>query len=145
MERLKYSIVTADLRHLKAIAKLGTQNGDALGMVLEIEIKDHLTRGHILVAEGNDRLYGFLEYGVTQLGHWSLYKTAVALPARNQGIGSALTKEFIRLATEAGATTRLKVTQDNRIAIAFYQKHGYSITALEQSKVKKVFMMERQL
>lgn len=144
MERLNYEIKTAELKHLDAIAHLGTTNNDSLGLVLKVEINDHLSKGHILIAEGDHRLYGFLEYG-TSLTGWSLYKLAVAKPARNKGIGSALTKEFIRKATEMGCLTKLKVTKDNLTAITFYQKLGYKMTKVEQSKVKQIITMERQI
>lgn len=142
---LNYQVKQGELKHLEAINKIGIKSANTLGMVLKVELKDHLSQGHILVAEGDARVYGFLEYGVTKQGHWSLYKTAVALPARNQGIGSALTQEFIKKATDAGVKTRLKVTEDNKIAITFYQKNGYRIVDFEQSKVRKIFIMERQL
>jgi ribosomal protein S18 acetylase RimI-like enzyme len=63
--------------------------------VIDSYLRDPLGSGyHILVAEADSTITGYICYGPTPLtaGTWDLYWEAVAQDKRGQGIGSVLTK-----------------------------------------------------
>jgi ribosomal protein S18 acetylase RimI-like enzyme len=89
---------------------------------------------HILVAEVNSTVTGYICYGSTPLteGTWDIYWEAVAREKQGQGIGSALTKsaekEIVRAKgrlaiIETSSTPAYEKTRH------FHISHGYEIVA----------------
>jgi GNAT superfamily N-acetyltransferase len=89
---------------------------------------------HILVAETNSTVTGYICYGPTPLteGTWDIYWMAVARPWQGQGIGSALmnaaekeiTRDKGRLSIiETSSTPEYEKTR------RFHLGHGYKIVA----------------
>jgi len=103
--------------------------------VVDSYLRDPLGSGyHILVAEDDSTVAGYICYGPTPLteGTWDLYWQAVAQEKRGQGIGSMLMesaeKEIMR------AKGRLALIETSSIpayeaARRFHIGHGYEIVA----------------
>ena len=103
--------------------------------VIDSYLRDPLSSGyHILVAEGDSTVAGYICYGPTPLtaGTWDLYWEAVAQEKRGQGIGSMLMKaaekEIVRARgrlaiIETSSTPAYEKTR------RFHISHGYEIVA----------------
>jgi len=101
--------------------------------VIDSYLKDSLRSGyHILVAEVNSTITGYICYGPTPLteGTWDIYWEAVARERQDRGIGSALMesaeKEIVRAKgrlaiIETSSTPAYKKTRH------FYLSHGYEV------------------
>jgi GNAT superfamily N-acetyltransferase len=67
--------------------------------------------------------------------------------ARSQGIGSALMEAIERRAANAGSVLTLEARDVNRRAVAFYERHGFSVSASiedPQTGLQKL-VMQREL
>ena len=129
--------------HLEAVVAIARQDLELLGWVPKGVFTEAIANQHILVAHDNKRVFGFVEFGGTTKDKWTIYKIATAKPARNKGIGRALITVLADKAKEKGAGLRLKVTEDNENAIPFYLKNGFQVIEIEQSKQRKVIVMEK--
>lgn len=135
-------VVKAELKHFKSVVFIAREDIDLLGWLPTTAFKLAIEKGHILVAADDKRVYGFVEFGAVTKPKWTIHKIAVIKPARRYGIGGLLIDGLIKLAGEAGAGVRLKVTEDNENAIKFYQRHGFSLIEVEPSKTRKLWVME---
>lgn len=103
--------------------------------VIDSYLKDSFGSGyHILVAEVNSTVTGYICYGPTPLteGTWDIYWEAVARERQDRGIGSALMesaeKEIVRAKgrlaiIETSSTPAYEKTRH------FHLSHGYEIAA----------------
>jgi ribosomal protein S18 acetylase RimI-like enzyme len=103
--------------------------------VIDSYLKNSLGSGyHILVAEVDSTVTGYICYGPTPLteGTWDIYWEAVARERQDRGIGSALTesaeKEIVRAKgrlaiIETSSTPAYEKTRH------FHLSHGYEIVA----------------
>jgi ribosomal protein S18 acetylase RimI-like enzyme len=101
--------------------------------VIDSYLKDLVGSGyHILVAEVDSTVTGYICYGSTPLteGTWDIYWMAVAQEKQNQGIGNALIKsaekEIVR------AKGRLTIIETSSTPVYektrhFYLSHGYEV------------------
>ena len=129
--------------HLEAVVAIARQDLELLGWVPKGVFTEAIANNHILIAHNNARVFGFVEFGGTTKDKWTIYKIATAKPARNKGIGRALITVLADKAKEKNAGLRLKVTEDNENAIPFYLKNGFQVIEIEQSKQRKVIVMEK--
>jgi ribosomal protein S18 acetylase RimI-like enzyme len=103
--------------------------------VIDSYLRDPLGSGyHILVAEADSLVTGYICYGPTPLteGTWDLYWQAVAQDKRGQGIGSALTKaaeKGIMRAEGWLAIIETSSTPGYEKTRRFHLGHGYEIVA----------------
>ncbi len=85
--------------------------------------------GFLLLMNGSD-LSGFIcgsKYSGTEA---RILLLAVEYSSRRLGLGSKLVDAFMNVCKSAGfLSVRLEVRTDNDSAIAFYRKHGFSITS----------------
>lgn len=137
-------VVKADLKHFKSVVFIAREDIDLLGWLPTTAFKTAIEKGHILIATDEKRVYGFVEFGAVTKPKWTIHKIAVIKPARRYGIGGLLISGLVKLAAEVGAGVRLKVTEDNENAIRFYQKHGLRLKEIEQSKTRKLWVMETE-
>ena len=135
-------VVKAELKHFKSVVFIAREDIDLLGWLPTTAFKNAIEKGHILVAADDKRVYGFVEFGAVTKPKWTIHKIAVIPPARRYGIGGLLIEGLIKLAGEIGAGVRLKVTEDNENAIKFYQRYGFALIEVEQSKTRKLWVME---
>jgi len=138
----KVEVIKAELKHFKSVVFIAREDIDLLGWLPTTAFKNAIEKGHILVAADDKRVYGFVEFGAVTKPKWTIHKIAVIKPARRYGIGGLLIEGLIAVAGEIGAGVRLKVTEDNENAIKFYQRHGFSLIEVEQSKTRKLWVME---
>lgn len=86
---------------------------------------------HVLLAEENDVLIGFVSCGPANYGEsrspeeWQIYNLHVTPSRHGQGIGGPLFDKAVQLGRERGATTlMLWVVRTNANARAFYERRG---------------------
>ena len=89
---------------------------------------------HILVAEADSAIQGYICYGSTPLteGTWDIYWLAVARAKQGQGIGSALMKSAEREIVKAKG--RLSIIETSSTPAyektrRFHLSHGYDVVA----------------
>lgn len=94
------------------------------------ELAWYMARPHAftLVAEAGKRIVGFLVAHRDQRGSGHLITIDVVAEARRSGLGSRLLAEAeARLAGAGCAAVTLETAVSNVAAIAFYERHGYSV------------------
>lgn len=95
-----------------------------------VELMHYLRRrgSFALVAEAEDGLAGFVVAEVRRGGVGHIITIDVAARHRRARLGSELMQVAEERLRQAGATLSLLETAvDNRPAIAFYKRHGYSV------------------
>jgi len=103
--------------------------------VIDSYLKDPLESGyHILVAEADSTVTGYICYGPTPLtvGTWDLYWAAVTPDKQRQGIGGALfeaAEENIREAGGRLAIIETSSTPAYEKTMRFHTRNGYQIVA----------------
>ena len=81
-----------------------------------------------LVAELNHAVIGFLVGTRVDAKRARILMLAVRKPQQRQQIGSQLLMRFLNVVRTFGATmVELEVRTNNRVAIEFYRKHGFTI------------------
>lgn len=141
MERLSVEVCTAS--HLPAVLAIARADNNNLGWAPRGVFVEAAKKGLVLVATDGNRVYGFVEFGGITKDKWTIYKIATAKPMRNKGIGRVLVQALAEKAKESNAGLRLKVTEDNESAIAFYRKNGFEVVGVEPSKVRRLLVMEK--
>jgi [ribosomal protein S18]-alanine N-acetyltransferase len=82
-------------------------------------------RRMILVVEEEASLQGFLVARSID-AEWEIENLGIAPSLRRRGTGTALTREFLRVArAEGGTTVLLEVRESNTVAREFYLKLGF--------------------
>lgn len=141
MERLRVEICA--LSHIPAVLAIARADNNNLGWAPRGVFIEAAKKGLVLVATDGERVYGFVEFGGITKDKWTIYKIATAKPMRNKGIGRVLVQALAEKAKESNAGLRLKVTEDNENAIAFYRKNGFEVVGVEPSKVRRLLVMEK--
>lgn len=141
MERLSVEVCTAS--HLPAVLAIARADNNNLGWAPRGVFVEAAKKGLVLVATDGSKVYGFVEFGGITKDKWTIYKIATAKPMRNKGIGRVLVQALAEKAKESNAGLRLKVTEDNESAIAFYRKNGFEVVGVEPSKVRRLLVMEK--
>lgn len=141
MERLRVEICSQS--HIPAVLAIARADNNNLGWAPRGVFIDAAKKGLVLVATDGERVYGFVEFGGITKDKWTIYKIATAKPMRNKGIGRVLVQALAEKAKESNAGLRLKVTEDNESAIAFYRKNGFEVVGVEPSKVRRLLVMEK--
>lgn len=136
-------VEVAKEKHLLGIVAIAREDNKFLGWAPRGVFVDAVKHGKVIVAHDSKRVLGFCEFGGTTKDKWTIYKIATAKPMRNKGIGKALVLKLAEIAAENGAGVRLKVTEDNETAIAFYRKNKFEVVGVEPSKIRRVLIMER--
>jgi len=103
--------------------------------LIDTYLDDPVNSGyHILVAEVNSTVEGYICYGPTPLteGTWDIYWVAVARKRQDQGIGSALMKSADKEIVKAKG--RLSIIETSSTPAYektrnFHLSHGYEIVA----------------
>ena len=113
------SIRTSVIADLKRLAQLDQINLDAFS---ESHLEDEVNAGHVLLAEADGQLAGFLAYKLV-IDEIEIMRLAVAGKLRRQGIAEALLKCL--LAEKGVSQVHLEVRADNLAAIALYEKVGF--------------------
>ncbi|MCO7125698.1 GNAT family N-acetyltransferase [Sporolactobacillus shoreicorticis] len=107
------------------VKKLLAKYWNGTVMAIHGELIDMMTLPG-LVAFVNDQITGMLTYRHDLKG---IEIISLDSFVENQGIGSALVNEIIKL-TEPGMSLRVTTTNDNTHALFFYQKKGFTLSAL---------------
>lgn len=141
MERLSVEVCAAS--HLPAVLAIARADNNNLGWAPRGVFVEAAKKGLVLVATDGSKVYGFVEFGGITKDKWTIYKIATAKPMRNKGIGRVLVQALAEKAKESNAGLRLKVTEDNESAIAFYRKNGFEVVGVEPSKVRRLLVMEK--
>lgn len=130
--------------HIPAVLTIARMDNNNLGWAPKGVFVDAAKKGLLLVAVKDDMVLGFVEFGGVTKDKWTIYKIATAKPMRNQGIGRALIQALTKKAKEeSNAGLRLKVTEDNENAIAFYRRNGFAVVGAEPSKIRRLLIMEK--
>lgn len=141
MEGLRVEICATT--HIPAVLAIARADNNNLGWAPRGVFIEAAKKGLVLVATDGNRVYGFVEFGGITKDKWTIYKIATAKPMRNKGIGRVLVQALAEKAKESNAGLRLKVTEDNESAIAFYRKNGFEVVGVEPSKVRRLLVMEK--
>ena len=141
MEGLRVEICGAE--HIPAVLAIARADNNNLGWAPKGVFVEAAKKGLMLVATDGTRVYGFVEFGGITKDKWTIYKIATAKPMRNKGIGRILIQALSEKAKESNAGLRLKVTEDNENAIAFYRKNGFEVVGIEPSKVRRLLILEK--
>lgn len=139
----EWEVVPCEPRHLNAVLTIARQDNNLLGWAPKAVFAEAMAHGKMLVAVNGTIVGGFVEFGGTTKDKWTIYKVAVAKPLRNKGIGGKLIEALAQQAADNGAGLRLKVTEDNSVAINFYRRHQFTVASVEQSKVRRLLVLER--
>jgi ribosomal protein S18 acetylase RimI-like enzyme len=142
---LEVRVQFAEAANIDAIVKIARKDANDLGFQPKEAYFLAAGRKEIISAIYKEKYcVGYLEFGGTTKPYWSLYQMAVARIARNQGVGKALINEFQRLAKEAGAGVKLKVTSTNSVAIAFYLRQGFRIVSKSNTANQSMIEMQKE-
>lgn len=141
MEGLRVEICAPT--HIPAVLAIARADNNNLGWAPKGVFVEAAKKGLMLVATDGNKVYGFVEFGGITKDKWTIYKIATAKPMRNKGIGRILVHALAEKAKESNAGLRLKVTEDNENAIAFYRKNGFEVVGVEPSKVRRLLVMEK--
>lgn len=141
MEGLEVKVCARE--HIPAVLSIARMDNDNLGWAPKGVFVEAAKKGLMLVAVKDDMVYGFVEFGGLTKDKWTIYKIATAKPMRNKGIGRVLVQALAEKAKESNAGLRLKVTEDNESAIAFYRKNGFAVVGAEPSKKRRLLIMEK--
>jgi len=141
MEGLKVKLCARE--HIPGVLAIARADNNNLGWAPKGVFVEAAKKGLMLVATDDEMVYGFVEFGGITKDKWTIYKIATAKPMRNKGIGRILVQALAEKAKESNAGLRLKVTEDNENAIAFYRKNGFEVVGVEPSKVRRLLVMEK--
>lgn len=101
---------------------------------------DAHTKGeHILVAFYNGTIAGFISMWLQENFLHHLY---ISAEFQHKGIGTALLNAGCKLTT---SSVQLKCLENNKNAIAFYEKHGFAKKSQGQSKDGGYILFERKI
>lgn len=129
----------------KAIKVIATKDSDFLGFEPEVVYKTAATNQELIVALADNKyLVGFIFMGGKTKDKWTIYQIATARIVRGKGAGKALIDFMATEAAKEGKGIRLKVTTENRVAIAFYQGVGFTIVDVEKPNIRSLYLMEKE-
>ncbi len=120
-------IQPATLENVPSIAKLARQYPAELGFVMTVSLKESVARNTLLVATLYDSVVAFVNYRARKDGWHTIYEIAVHKNYTGMGVGKALIDYMPK-------PIRLKTTQDNEGANAFYKHLGFTLLGIEQGR-----------
>ena len=120
-----------------AIVQIASQYRNELGYVMRPALRESMARRSLFVAVHDSRVVGFVNSRRRRDGVNVIYEIAVHREVRGQKIGAALLNAIPK-------PKRLKVTQDNERAIAFYEQSGMTRVGAEQGKRRSLFVYEKR-
>ena len=120
-----------------AIVQIASQYRNELGYVMRPAMRESMARRSLFVAVHDSRVVGFVNSRRRRDGMNVIYEIAVHREVRGQRIGAALLNAIPK-------PKRLKVTQDNERAIAFYEQSGMTRVGAEQGKRRSLFVYEKR-
>ncbi|MDE7293283.1 MAG: ribosomal protein S18-alanine N-acetyltransferase [Oscillospiraceae bacterium] len=134
---MKINVTKALLADIPAIAEIAAQSFP--DPWTEKGFSDELTREGALLLAAKDESENILGYitGDMDESFGYIASVAVAIPARGQGVGTLLLKEFEKMLPLSAQKITLEVRESNSPAISLYEKNGY-----KQIGVRKNFYGE---
>jgi ribosomal protein S18 acetylase RimI-like enzyme len=142
--RMGVTVREAKLPDIKAIMEIARKDVDHLGFEPQGAYIEGINTAKVLVAILDDKyIIGFVKFGGTTKDMWTIYQIATARPARGKGAGKALIEGLAERAGVQQAGIRLKVTTENSVAVAFYQKMGFRIIDTERPNKRSLYVMEK--
>ncbi len=126
-----------------------------LQMHLDSDLSEEALRGDMVLAryfvtEHQEQILGVLKLSTNATQKAEIAKLYVAKKARALGLGSSLLRAVLLYAEEQRINCLwLKVWEENLLAIAFYERHGFFKTACTEvyvgARVFNDFVMEKTL
>ena len=124
-------------KDLPAVKRIASRYRAELGFVMLPALRESVARRSLYVATDRaGQVQGFVNARKRKDGVTVIYEIAVAPEWRGQHIGAALLHAVPN-------PKRLKVTQDNEAAIAFYSGAGMTRTASEPGRKRPLYVYER--
>jgi GNAT superfamily N-acetyltransferase len=128
------------IRHATAydverILEIARQYRSELGYVHPVALRKNITARTVLVVEWFGSVWGFVDYHARRDGWHTIYHIAVDKHMAGQGLGR-------NLLYAVPTPMRLKVTQDNAPANAFYLGAGMRLAATETGKARALNVYE---
>jgi len=120
---------------VERILEIARQYRAELGYVHPVALREHIAAKTVLVVEWHGNVWGFVEYHARRDGWNVIYHIAVDKHVSGQGLG-----RYLLYAVPA--PIRLKVTQDNAQANAFYRGAGMQLAGTEQGKHRALNVYE---
>lgn len=120
---------------VERILEIARQYRDELGYVHPVPLREHIAAKTVLVVEWFGNVWGFVDYHARRDGWHTIYHIAVDKHMAGQGIGR-------NLLYAVPTPMRLKVTQDNARANAFYRGAGMQLAATETGKKRPLNIYE---
>ena len=135
----------AKLEDLNAIMTIARQDVDHLGFEPRGAYVQSIEDFKLFVAILDEKyVIGFVKFGGTTKDMWTIYQIATARVARGKGAGRALIEYLSFVAGQNEAGIRLKVTTENSVAVAFYQRIGFRIVDTEKPNKRSLYVMEKE-
>jgi N-acetylglutamate synthase-like GNAT family acetyltransferase len=138
-------IRTATLSDLDAVKHIADSHRKALGFVLRSSLAESIQRGELLVAEGNGRVVGFVEYHLRRDKQVTLYHIAIASDEYRQGIGQALFYSLRKESESNGGTRILLKCPVDLEANQFYQSLGFDLVDIQNGRKRPLNVWAFQL
>ncbi len=126
----------ASIDDLKVIKKIANQNRNFIGFVMNVSLIESIQKKSLFVFENTHGVVGFVHYHPRKDGWNTLHEIAVMKEFHSNGIGQSLF-ELVPL------PIRLKTTEDNYVALSFYNKNKMSIIRTELGKKRKLIVLEK--
>lgn len=122
---------------VEAVDKIFTAQQKFLGFVMRKQLEESAANKRLLICEDKEtgEVVGAVNFGVTQKGYITIYEIASLYEGR--GIGRLLIDHLKRSKLDI----KLKVTEDNLGAIAFYEKNGFELVSTEPGKKRRLHVM----
>ncbi len=118
----------ADLPHIQRIAR---QYRNELGFVMNVSLKESITRGNLLVGIFDGAIVGFVNYRACRDGWRTIYEIAIDKTMRGRGLARGLI-------ASVPTPIRLKTTTDNAAANKFYLSNGFNLVRTEAGRKREL-------
>lgn len=112
---------------LRPIKKITNQLRDTLPFVMNVALKEAISKDELYVAEMDGIVVGFIHFHKRKDGINTIHEIGVSKDYQSKGIGG-------KLFDLVPIPRRLKTTEDNKIANMFYGKKGMEMIGKEQGK-----------
>lgn len=120
---------------VERILEIARQYRDELGYVHPVALRRHITVKTVLVVEWFGNVWGFVDYHARRDSWHTIHHIAVDKHMTGQGLGR-------NLLYAVPTPIRLKVTQDNDRANAFYVGAGMQLVKMETGKKRSLNVYE---
>ena len=145
------NIRTANINDLRILREIETASFNKFAYST-YELKTMISQSDSLTLIYDDKIpLGYISFRRVDEKLWEIESIAIMPKAKRAGIGTALLKEYERLAINKGAKRSiLEVRVHNRKAIKFYEKHNYKIIStlpnfysMSYHRSKDAYVMEK--